>query len=57
MALEHGLELERLKAEEKKTLTAPEDSAGREEEDRSSIRGIYGTVRDLNKNIKDWKGG
>ena len=66
MALEHGLELERLKAEEKDTLTTPEDSAGgpgsrgypgREEEDSSSIRRIYGTVRDLNKNIKDWKGG
>jgi cytochrome b subunit of formate dehydrogenase len=66
MGVEHGLELEKLKAEEKDTLTKPDDSAGapggrgysmREEEKRSSIQRIYGTVRDLNKNIKDWKGG
>jgi cytochrome b subunit of formate dehydrogenase len=66
MELEHGMELEKLKAEEKDTSSKTDDSAGasggqgylmREEEKRSSIRRIYGTVRDLNKNIKDWKGG
>lgn len=67
MELEHGLELEKLKAEEKRTVSKPGEPAGARgvrvysihDEDKgngSSIRRIYGTVQDLNKNIRDWKG-
>ena len=66
MELEHGLELEKLKAEEKKTLVKADEQTGspgaqvypmRDAGNRSPVGRIYGTVRDLNKNIKDWKGG
>jgi cytochrome b subunit of formate dehydrogenase len=67
MELEHGLELEKLKAEEKETLSKTGEPAGARgvgvysihdegKGKESSIRRIYGTVQDLNKNIKDWKG-
>jgi cytochrome b subunit of formate dehydrogenase len=62
MALEHGMELDRLRAEEKdarstspqtaKTYTFEDEGNGRD----VSIRRIYGTVQDLNRHIKDWKG-
>jgi cytochrome b subunit of formate dehydrogenase len=66
MEMEHGLELEKLKAEEKDTLSKTDPSAAfhrgrvysmRDVGNGPSIRRIYGTVRDLNRNIKDWKGG
>ncbi|MFB3886646.1 MAG: formate dehydrogenase subunit gamma [Thermodesulfobacteriota bacterium] len=67
MKLEHGLELEKIRAEEKgKFVDFGEAVAlgggrvypirpGREEKS-FSIRGIYGTVKDLNESIKNWKG-
>jgi cytochrome b subunit of formate dehydrogenase len=59
LELEHGLELEKLKAETNEEVAAAKETTetgswgkGRD----SSIRRIYSTVRDLNRNIKDWKG-
>jgi cytochrome b subunit of formate dehydrogenase len=68
MQLEHGMELEKLKAESKGDLTGFDEAAaaggGRiyplhpaEGEKGSSIRRLYGTIQDLNRGIKDWKGG
>lgn len=68
MKLEHGIELEKLKAESKGNLTGFDEAAaaggGRvypfhpaQEGTVSSIRRLYGTVLDLNREIKDWKGG
>ena len=68
MELEHGLELERLRAGQRgKMVDFGEGAAaggGRvyphatEEygEKVSSIRRLYGTIEDLNREIKDWKG-
>jgi hypothetical protein len=68
MKLEHGIELERLKAQSKGILTGFEEATtaggGRvypphpvEGEQVSPIRRLYGTIQDLNRGIKDWKGG
>jgi cytochrome b subunit of formate dehydrogenase len=68
MQLEHGMELEKLKSESKGNLTGFNEAAaaggGRiyplhraEGEKGSSIRRLYGTIQDLNRGIKDWKGG
>ncbi len=68
MHLEHGSELERLKAEQKGKLVEFEEgaaagggriypSSGGEGGGSSSVRRLVGTVRDLNRQIKDWKGG
>ena len=68
MKLEHGIELEKLKSEQKGNLTGFDEAAaaggGRiyplhsaEGGKVSSIRRLYGTVQDLNRGIKDWKGG
>ena len=67
MEEEHGLELEKLKAEEKAGLTEMGKAAAagsglvysihdKGKGKGSSIRRIYDTARDLNKNMKDWKG-
>lgn len=67
MKEEHGLDLEKLKAQEKAELTEMGEAAnagggrvypihGEGKGKGSSIRRIYGTIQDLNKNIKDWKG-
>ncbi len=67
MELEHGLELEKIKAEEKGKLVdfgkAAAAGGGRvyplhreREEKGSSIRRLYGSVKDLNETIKNWKG-
>jgi cytochrome b subunit of formate dehydrogenase len=68
MKLEHGLELERLKTERKRELTGFGEAAaaggGRvyplhpaEGRKVFSIWRLYGTLQDLNREIKDWKGG
>jgi hypothetical protein len=68
MRLEHGMELEKLKAESKGNLTGFNEAAaaggGRiypahpaEGEKTSPILRLYGTIQDLNRGIKDWKGG
>jgi len=68
MNLEHGLELERLKAEKGREPTEFREAAvpgrGRaypvhpqEKRKTFSIRRVYDTVRDLNRRIRDWKGG
>jgi cytochrome b subunit of formate dehydrogenase len=67
MELEHGLELEKLRAEEKGKLVEFDEAAGagggrvyppyREKEEKGfSIKRLYGTVQDLNETIKNWKG-
>lgn len=67
MKEEHGLELEKLRAEEKAKLTDMGEAVaagdgkvypihGEGNRKGSSVRRIYGTVQDLNRNIKDWKG-
>ena len=67
MELEHGLELERIKAEEKgKVVEFGEPAAvgggrvypfhGEKEEKGFSIKRLYGTVQSLNETIKNWKG-
>jgi cytochrome b subunit of formate dehydrogenase len=71
MEEEHGLELEKIKAQEKGGLKEfPEaaavgsgrvyafrrDRAEKEEEKSSSIRRFYGIVRGFNETIKNWKG-
>ena len=68
MQLEHGIELEKLKAESKGDLTGFDEAkaagGGRvypphpvEGEQVSPIRRLYGTIQDLNRGIKGWKGG
>jgi hypothetical protein len=69
MKEEHGLELERIKAAEKKKLVEFGEAApiggGRmyhihrergEKEKAPSLRRFYGTVQNLNEKIKNWKG-
>jgi len=66
MALEHGAELEKIKAEQGRLVEFGEAAAvggGRVfplspegEEKTSSPRGFFGTVRNLNEKIKEWKG-
>ena len=67
MELEHGLELEKLKAEEKGRPVAYAEAGviggGRvspihpvEEPTEFSIRRLYGIVKKLNETIKDWRG-
>ena len=68
MRLEHGIELERLKAQPKGDLTGFGEAAAAgggkvypphpvEGEQVSPIRRLYGTIQDLNRGIKGWKGG
>ena len=66
MKLEHGLELERIKAGERGELKEFGEAAavggGRvyplpeEREKGFSLRRLVGTVKDLNETMKDWKG-
>ncbi len=67
MELEHGLELERIKAEEKAKLVGFEEAVaaggGRviplraeREEKGFSIRRFFNSVKDFNETIKNWKG-
>ena len=67
MELEHGLELEKIKAEEKGRLVEFGEAGAvgggrvyppyqREGSQESSIRRLYGTVKKLNETIKNWKG-
>ena len=68
MEEEHGLELERVKAEEKGKLVEFKEAAaaggGRvipllhteEEKKGSSLRQLFNTVKDFNETIKNWKG-
>jgi cytochrome b subunit of formate dehydrogenase len=69
MELEHGLELEKIKAQQKGELKEFSEAAtvrsGRvyaihrkkiEEEKGSPIRRLYGIVRGFNETIKNWKG-
>ena len=64
MKLEHGLELERIKASEKAELVDFDESAaaggGRvqpaSQEGFSPIQRVYSSVRDLNENLKNWRG-
>ena len=68
MKEEHGLELERLKAEKGRELVEFQEGAAagggrvyplhREGGmKRSALNRFYGTILDLNRHIKDWKGG
>ena len=71
MKEEHGLELERLKAEEKGKLvefgetaavgggrvySIPREKVEKEGEKGSPIRRLYGIVQSFNETIKNWKG-
>ena len=67
MELEHSVELERLKKEEQGKLAGVKEAAaaGRDKIDPlrregeakvSPIRKLYGSFRDFNRGIKDWKG-
>jgi len=67
MTVEHGLELEKLKAEEKGKLMEFGEAAAvgggrvyplrREKGEKGfSVKRLYGTVQDLNETIKNWKG-
>jgi cytochrome b subunit of formate dehydrogenase len=66
MRLEHGLELERIKAKEKGELREFGEAAtvggGRVyplpagKEMGFSLRRLFGAIKDLNKTMKDWKG-
>jgi cytochrome b subunit of formate dehydrogenase len=65
MEEEHGLELEKIRAEEKGKLVefgeAAASGGGRvypfhQEGRPSSISKVYGTVKELNEAMKDWKG-
>jgi len=68
---EHGLELERIKAEEKGNpvefgmgaaggggggYSIPLEKVGKEEEKGSPIRRLYGIVQSFNETIKNWRG-
>jgi len=68
MKEEHGLELERLKAEAGRELVGFKEAAAargervhplrrEESEKRSPLSRCYRTILDLNRHIKDWKGG
>ncbi|MCX8117274.1 MAG: cytochrome b/b6 domain-containing protein [Desulfobacterota bacterium] len=65
MELEHGLELERIKAEERRRwLSLDEGGKGganvyplhQEKRQKFSIKTLYGVVQHLNESIKNWKG-
>jgi cytochrome b subunit of formate dehydrogenase len=67
MELEHSVELERLKKEEQGKLVGVKEEASmgegrgyplRQEGERnvSPIHKVYGSIRDFNRGIKDWKG-
>lgn len=66
MELEHGLELEQIKAEEKRRWFSSDEGtkAGggnvyplhQEGKGRFSIKSLYGVVLHLNESIKNWKG-
>jgi len=65
MKLEHGLELERIEAEQKGKLVEFGEAAAAgggkvypltREGGKGSLRRFYGSVHDLNRKIKDWKG-
>lgn len=69
MEEEHGLELEKIKSEQKRELKEFAEAAAvgggrvyhihreREEKEKvSSLRRFYGVVQDLNETIKNWKG-
>jgi len=71
MEEEHGLELEKMKAQQRGELKEfPEaaaagegrvyairrEKAGGEEGRNSSVRRFYGVVQDFNEMIKNWKG-
>jgi len=66
MELEHGLELEKIKASQEKELKEfseagpsgggrvyPSHPGGRE---RFSIKDLYGAIQDINESVKNWKG-
>lgn len=66
MELEHGLELEKIKEEEKRKLVdfkeVGQSGGGRiyplhpETGSKLNVRRFYGIVQDLNESIKNWKG-
>jgi len=66
MELEHGSELERIKAEEKGTPVHFNEGSGagggraypihQERREKFSVKGLYGLVRHLNESIKNWRG-
>ena len=67
MELEHGMELERLRKEEQGELVGVKEAAAkgggrvyplrREGEKKvSPIHRLYGSIRDFNRGVKDWKG-
>jgi len=58
MEEEHGRELEKIRSQEKGNLLEFGEAAGvgGGKEPGSSIRRFFGTVRDLNETIKNWKG-
>jgi hypothetical protein len=66
MELEHGMELEKIKAEEKKKLVEFNEAVAvgggrvypldQGKGDRLTIQRIYGMVQGLNESIKNWKG-
>ena len=66
MELEHGSELERIKAEEKGRPVHFSEGSGagggraypihQERREKFSIKGLYGMIQHLNESIKNWKG-
>ncbi len=64
MTMEHGLELERIKAGQKTELTDFDEAVaaggGRvqptPQEGHSPVQRVYSTVRDLNESLKNWRG-
>jgi hypothetical protein len=70
MEEEHGLELERIKAEEKGKLVEFSEAAavgggrvipllhtdGERKGSGSSLRRLFNTIKDFNETIKNWKG-
>jgi len=66
MELEHGLELEKIKAEqgrELKDFDETRNSGGgrvypmhREKREPLSVKRVYGAIQDMNESIKNWKG-
>lgn len=66
MELEHGLELERIKAEERGKLVSIDEGSGsgggkvyplhQEGRGRFSVKTLYQVVQHLNESIKNWKG-
>jgi len=66
MELEHGLELEKIKAEQERELKdfdETRNSGGgrvypmhREKREPLSVKRVYGAIQDMNESIKNWKG-